>query len=191
MRLSKKELFHLFLVGAFPIHLWSILRVFTDFRSVIEQKSLWYAFGYLSYSLVIALFESVLFFIVILLISMLLPKRWKSQKVIAVLSLLAVMIGLGGMAYQGFYILLENPPQIFSWMVEHMVANKKITFGVLSLMGVTSLLLPIYWIDKSDKIQGVILEVSDRLTLLSLIYLTMDLAGIIIVLIRNSKLLDL
>lgn len=188
IRLSKKELFHLFLVGAFPIHLWSLLMVFNDFSWVIEQKSLWYAFGYLSYSLVVALIESVLYFLVIFLLGLLLPKHWQNQKVVAVLSVLAIIIGLGGMAYQGFYIVLENPPQFFSWVVAHMVANQKITAGALGLMGLTSLLLPVYWIDKSEKTRTTFLILSERLTLLSLVYLSMDMVGIMIVPIRNTKL---
>lgn len=189
-RLTKKELFHIFLVGALPIHLWSIMLVFNDFSWVIEQKSLWFAFGYLSYSLLVALIESILFFVVIFLLGLLLPKQWPNEKIVAILSAVAVIICFWGIAYQGFYLLLENPPRVFSWMVGHMVANKKITFGILSLVGLASLLLPTYLIAKSEKTKRVILDVSDRLTLLSIIYLAMDFVGIIIVLIRNSKLLN-
>jgi len=46
----------LFLISAFPLHVWTLLLAFRDFSWLTERTNLWDAIGVLSYGLIYALF---------------------------------------------------------------------------------------------------------------------------------------
>ena len=65
-RYSKQGLWNLFLICAFPLHVWTIILAFRDFSWVTERTNSWDALGVVSYGLIFALIESVAVFLVAL-----------------------------------------------------------------------------------------------------------------------------
>jgi hypothetical protein len=71
---DKKDLFLVFLVCVFPIHLWAMIQFLRDIPSYILWVSWFEIFSIFSYTQSIALVESFLFFILITAIALIFPR---------------------------------------------------------------------------------------------------------------------
>ena len=182
---TTKGLWSLFLVCAFPLHFWTLILAFRDISWVTERTNAWDAVGVVSYGLLFALFESILVFFVVALLGFTTPKQWNVDKRIAFLSLLFLITALWGMIGQ----------LLFLWNIN--LSTKTIQFLALSehplwwLYGgslaivVLSFILPTYFFLRSNKLYLFMQELIERLSLLTTLYLIFDLAGLIIVTVRN------
>jgi len=72
---AKSEYLQLFLVCAFPIHVWAYINLFNDMPAMVLEMGVWRILGVTAYVLVFALLESLLVFGLILLVSFILPER--------------------------------------------------------------------------------------------------------------------
>ena len=99
-RYSKKELWSLFLICAFPLHLWTLIFAFRDISWLTERTNLWDAIGVVSYGMIFAFVESVMIFLVLALLGLILPAQWYSDRRIAFLSLLILLTSVWGMISQ-------------------------------------------------------------------------------------------
>ena len=128
-RLSTGDLITLFLIVAFPIHAWSIFMVLQDFQWVMERTvSIWDGIGYASYSLTFALFESVVIFIIVWLLSLLLPSQWKSNKIIAGMGTVMVSVSIWAILNQLYFFYSDSQmvkalPQLFIGLVHPFFAD--------------------------------------------------------------------
>jgi hypothetical protein len=182
---SKKELRLLFLVCVFPIHLWAIIIIFRDLEYILLKRDLWYAAGYSGYILAFALAESCVYFIFMFLLSHLFPKKLKENgKAFTISCALALIFSLWAIANQVFYLLIESPPAIFSWVMLRVPYHQTLVFTVLILLIMTSFLIPIVVILKSSKGQNGVNLLIERISLLSLFYLFIDALAITAAVIR-------
>jgi hypothetical protein len=184
---TKRGLWSLFLVSAFPIHLWAIILILNDFAWVADRTDVWDAIGVGAYGLLYAFIESVIVFLMVVLVGFLLPKSWQEGKKIALLSVLYLVTALWAIAGQ-LYFLLEMQPSL--GLVQFLIESGhplRIMYGsALPIIGLT-VALPTLWVITSERSVQVVQAVTERFSLLTIFYLFFDLVALVIVIVRNLK----
>jgi|GEM_PF-422996 len=184
-RYTKQGLWSLFLMCVFPQHLWTLILVFRDMSWLIERTNVWDAIGDAGYAMVFAFFESLIVFCVFVLVGFITPGRWEVNRRIAFLTLLLFIASIWGMVAQLLYLWNIWLP----WPLMQFIASTGrplVMLYILSLaIVVPTVFLPVYAFVKSKKALHNMLEIMDRLSTLSMLYLFFDLVGLVIVIIRN------
>jgi hypothetical protein len=183
-RYSKQRLWNLFLVVAFPIHFWALILWFQEFNMMAQRTNTWDAIGEGGYFLSYALFESSVIFSVLFLLMLLLPKKLEQETAFALAATFYLIIA-------GWFILeqarfLEVMPDE-SWLfirLQRAITLQSNTGKLLAIALITSLVIPPILILKYDKLRTAVTSVFERIGTLSLLYLLLDVIGIVIVLIR-------
>jgi len=182
---SRRGLWSLFLVCAFPLHVWTIILAFLDFSWVAERTNAWDAIGVLAYALVFAFAESLVVFLAAVLLGFLLPRRWEEGKRIALLSILMLVTTLWAMLGQLYFLWnLSLPDQAILFLAQtgHPL---RILYAAILVVVIPTVLIPTYLVLRSDRSTRFILGLTERLSLLASIYLLLDGAGLVVVVIRN------
>jgi len=182
---SKQGLWSLFLVCAFPLHLWTIILALMDFSWLSDRTNSWDAVGVLSYGLIFAFIESVAVFLVTILLGFLVSKKWEEGRRNALLGNLVLITSLWAMVSYLYFILQVS---VSRQTIDFLVGLKhplRFLYAIsLALVGVT-LTLPTYFILQSEKFLQSIKGLFERLSLLTVFYLFFDFVGLVIVIIRN------
>lgn len=179
------QLINMFLLCVFPIHAWTILLVLRDVRWISERTNVWDAVGVMGYALIWSLFESFTIFILIILASALVSRKWDVEKRFSILGMILLVGSIWSMLAQLFYITGGMAPQP---LVDFLASSGHplwFIYGFTVPVVTASILLPIYIIitlkTPAIKFVGFV----ERIILLSGLYLFFDLMGFIIVVIRN------
>ncbi len=184
-RYSKQGLWSLFLVCAFPLHLWTIILALRDFSWVTERTNSWDAVGVLSYGLLFAFIESLAVFLVTVLLGFLISKKWHEDRRNALLGNLVLTTSLWAIAGYLYFMLQVSIPGETIGFLASLAHPLRFLYAVsLVLVGLT-VTLPTYFILRSDKFLGFIKGLFERLSLLTLFYLFFDVVGLVIVIVRN------
>lgn len=184
-RYSKQDLWSLFLITAFPIHVWTIILVLRDLSWVTERTNVWDAIGVGSYGLVFAFIESVVVFLILVLLGLLIPGKWREEKRLALLAVLFLVIASWAIAGQLYFLAgITLPGWIYRLLAQSSHPLQVLYGGVLSLVLVT-VLIPTALVIQSGKAMRVVRGLIERLSLLTLIYLFLDFVGLVIVILRN------
>ena len=175
----------MFLMCAFPLHLWTLILVFRDMSWIIKRTNLWDAIGDASYAMIFAFSESVVIFCVLALVGLVTPKQWEVNRRVAFMTLLLFITAIWGMVSQLLFIWnISLPPVLMQFVIGS--AHPLRSLYVISLAIVLpTVILPVYIFERSKKALPLMLDIMDRLSLLSTLYLFFDLLGLVIVLIRN------
>ena len=184
-KFSKFEYWNLFLMCALPIHIWNFVLLIRDSDWVVDQFGADVFTGYAAYSMVFAFGESLLYFLSIILIGTLLPKRWDKQITLTTLSILGVIILLWAIINQLYFLLLNSSPAWFEWIRIRVYYNQDWVFILLVLIIFASIGLPIVIVERNQKLKTILLSAIDRLSMLSILYLLLDLIGAVISIYRN------
>ena len=187
---SKQEVWTLFLISAFPLHVWALLLFFWDFSWIAERSGTWNAIGVGAYALVIALLESVLILLVALLLGFLIPKVWSPKVRANVLALIILLISFWAILGQLYFITAPN----LTWLILPLATFARplsMLYFVLGGIVVISIVVPIWLVLRSDKFSKVLDGVFERVSLLMIFYLVFDAIAIIIVAWRNNLWLPL
>ncbi len=182
---TRQGLWSLFLMCAFPFHFWTLILAFRDLSWLIDRSNLWDAISVASYGMIFAFAESLLVFLIAMLLGFLVSKYWDSRRRIALMSSLVLITALWAMASQLFALLSISLP---IWLIIFFVQQShplRALYVVSLLLVAPTVLIPTYLILKSDKALQVVLGFIDRITLLAAFYLLFDAIGLIIVIIRN------
>lgn len=183
-KFTPADWFRLFLVCAFPLHLWTLLMAFRDVNWVAERTTTWDALGFTGYALFYTLIESVLLFGFIALLSLLLPRGWSRSMRFVTLSLLAFVLA-------GWSIVEQLILIVFYGRLRHLGAALPWLGGTAAPMWITAALValtvivPLLILNGRSKLQSGVEAVLERLTILSGLYLVLDGVGLIVILIRN------
>ena len=89
---SKKEAWLVFSACIFPIHIWITIVFLYNFPSLILKANLVQILGVLSYTLVFAVFESMVLFGFLVLLAAVLPRRFFRERFVFLGTLLALII---------------------------------------------------------------------------------------------------
>jgi hypothetical protein len=185
-RYSKQGLFTLFLICAFPTHVWTFILVFKDFSMLISRLvGIWGAIGVLAYGLLFALIESIFVLLVAALAGFLISPRWKESQRIALLGFLVTITMLWEIFAQACFIWNLHVPARMALFL----ALFHLPFGfyyAIILIGVTATtLVPVLLILRNAKFYNFVRNVIERITLLSEFYLFFDVMALIVVIVRN------
>lgn len=185
MNISRGNLWILFSTCALPIHIWTFISYFRDFSWISERTNPWDAIGVGAYGLIIALFESILVFCVGLLISLVLPKRWKEKIRVTLIGVTISVISGWAIVGQLYYFYDYHFPVTWLQWIARMPHPLWVVYGSSAMAIGLTLLLPIYGIYKSPRLSTRIFKIFESWIPLTTLYLFFDLTGLIIVVIRN------
>lgn len=184
-RYSRQGLASLFLTCAFPLHLWTLIMVFRDISWLTERTNLWDAIGVASYALLFAFVESVLVFLVVVLLGLVIPKHWHSDRRITFLALLILITSAWGMLSQLLFLWNVSLPAPAIQFLRNSDHPLRILYaGSLAIVSSTVLLLVFLFIRSKTSV-ALMKNIMERVSLLTTFYLLFDLLGLLIVVIRN------
>ena len=186
-RFSRKHLLSLFLVSAFPFHLWTIIMLIRDYGWITQRSGTSSFTGVASLAMIYALVESVIFFLLLLVLGLLIPWKWSAERVFTISGFLALWIPIWDMLAQIYRAVdFANPNFLATWLLS---TNHPVRYGyplliiiILLAVGLTAGL--IWLVSFKEKVQKIISSIIERITLLSTLYLLLDLAGFIIMAVR-------
>lgn len=182
---TKQGLWSLFLVCAFPLHVWTFILAFRDFSWVTERTNAWDAVGVMSYGLVFAFIESVVVFLVAVLLGFLVSKVWSEGQRVAVMGHLALTASLWAVATSLFFLIpISLSPETVGFLA-NLAHPLRFLYGVsLALVGLT-VFVPTYLILRSQSFFRAAQGLFERLSMLTTLYLFFDVVGLGIVIFRN------
>ena len=190
---SRSGILRLFLLVSFPIHFWAFLIALRDIEAVVRLTNAWEGISEIAYVLMFALLESVILFIIFYILGLLLPKKWKEGKRVLLLGVLSFIVTIWGIIKQINFELL-SPKQkylakgVFVILLErsaHPLRNGAFVLLTLFLIVIASVVVPVIIINKSTKSYHFLSKISDNIAQLSMIYIILDLLGLVIILFRN------
>lgn len=182
-RLTFSHFFKIFLIVAFPVHVWSLLMIFKDAEFVTERTVAWDTVGYAGYSLIFALLESLALAILFWALSLLLPKTWTEKRNLSLVGSLVMILSLASMLEQAAHAW--NEPRLSRMFLHGLEKYPNQTYALIAGAILVAVVISIMAILRSEKFTNALAELFDRLSMLSYLYLFLDFAGIVIVLIRN------
>ena len=184
-RYSRQGLWSLFLMCAFPLHVWTIILAFRDFSWVTERTNAWDAIGVISYGMVFALIESLAVFLVAVLLGFMVSRKFDEGRRIALLSVLVLITALWAMASQLYFLWgISLPEQMMRFLAQSGHPVRVLYAASLALV-LPTVLIAAFLVLKSNKVFNFVRELTERLSLLTMFYLVLDVGGLVIVLIRN------
>jgi hypothetical protein len=182
---SKQGLWALFLICAFPLHVWTIILAFRDFSWVTERTNSWDAIGVVSYGLIFALIESVLVFLVAAVLGVLVSRKWAEERRVALVGILVFITSLWAMLGYLFFVLNISIPAETVLFFRGLAHPLRVLYGIsLSLVAIT-VALPAYFVLRSEKFLQGVTGFFERISTLTLFYLFFDFIGLVIVIVRN------
>lgn len=165
-RFSRDDLILLFVYTAFPIHVWTIVNMLKDVPSWALYMRYWELVSTVAYTLAFALFETLIVFTPIILVGLILPKRWVRNVFVPWAGVMLVEGAIAAIIFQEF-ILTFGP--------------KKMTLAVILLAMALSTVVVVW----SQKLREIVRVVAQRFSILAFLYIFFDLIGLVIVIVRN------
>jgi len=170
---------------AFPLHAWTLILAFRDISWLTDRTNAWDAVGVTSYGLVFAFVESLVFFALVVLLGYLVPGSWEVNRRVALMTALALVASLWAMLEQLFFLVGTGFP---GWFVGFLVGSgHPARVFIVLLVGVVGLtvLVPALLVMRSERAYRSVRGLIDRLSILTMFYLVLDVIGLVIVIIRN------
>jgi hypothetical protein len=186
-RFSVSSLVNFFLVCAFPFHLWKIIMLIRDVGWVTERAGTGSFFGLSSLALLYALAESILFFAALLILGLLIPWRWPAKRVYSILGFIALWAPVWDILVQVYRgTIFQHPDFLFAWLF---ATGHPLRYGYLLLIGFTLIMFAItaggiWLVSFNQKVQQGIDNFLGRVATLSALYLALDVAAFVILVIR-------
>jgi hypothetical protein len=143
------------------------------------------AIGFTAYVLVYALIESLLLFGLILLLGLLISKKWAKEQRLVTLGIVAMVLSGWSILEQIILVLLYDRFINMLTQLAFLGSSPWIGFMILGLVVAASFTLPIYLVLKSEQITRRLLDLFERVSLLSGFYLVFDVIAIVILIVRN------
>lgn len=172
-------------MAALPTHFWTLILFLRDFSWLTERTNAWDALGVGAYGLLIALAESILVFGVALLLSLLIPTGWEENKRIALLFVQIVLVALWTIFDQLYFMLGLSLPASIVQFIANASHPLRILYILYLALVISSIVIPTWLVIQSKKTQVLLNNVIERLSLLSALYLSLDIISFVVVVIRN------
>jgi hypothetical protein len=188
-RFKINQLINLFLICAFPLHLWTILVVLHDVNWISQRTNLGDAVGVGAYAMLYAFLESLAYFVLIVMIGLILPWGWKSKKVFAYLGYISLWLPLWPILEQLYWYKNNSQPDfLVEWLIStgHPLWFIAAGIGLFIIILDESLVVPIYLIGYKKRVEEGMINLLGRISLLSTFYMILDVVSIVIIIIRNS-----
>lgn len=161
----------MFVVCMIPIHIWSLVNAFREVPAWIFKMSLWEVSGVVAYTQSFALFESIVVVLLLALVLFLVPRFMVGEDIIPI----GMMIVIPATVW--IIILQLNA----DWIDERNSGALGIWF--ISLVAVIGVMIIL--VDRSRRLQVLSQQVLDRITVLAIFLLLIDLLSVVVVVVRN------
>lgn len=184
-RYTRGGLWTLFLMCALPLHAWTMILAFRDLSWLTERTNAWDAVGVLCYGLVFALVESVIVFVVMVLLGFLVPGKWEAERRVGLLSALVLILSMWAMLEQLFFLAEVRLP---GWLIDVLVRTGhplRVLYVVIPLVVGATFVYPAWRLMRSRRAVEAMSGVMEKLSLLAMFYLVFDVGAIVVVVIRN------
>lgn len=182
-RISFSNFFKTFLIVGFPLHVWALLMVFRDIEFVAERTEMWDAIGYAGYTMMFTLAESLILAVIVWALSLLLPRNWSNQRALSISGSAFLVLAGASIVDMAFHAFNEaRISRQYLYGLENFTA---LTYALIAAAVVVGTALSAFLILKTKWGEKAFAEIFDRIILLGYFYLFLDLAGIIIVILRN------
>lgn len=182
---TRQGLFSLFLICAFPVHLWAIILILRDVPWVIERTNVWDAIGVGSYGMIWAFLESAALFLFMMLLGFFTPASWGVKKRVSFLALLVLLLSAWGMLAQLVFIWNLNLPSSAIRFLAESGHPVRIMYAAALAIAVPSIAVPVYLFLRREMMSRSIQRFIEQISLLAAAYLFLDLICLVIVVIRN------
>src|SRR5262245_31449383 len=166
---SRRNIFAVYLACLFPIQVWAIYNLLREVPAWLSQMTLWDVIGVVSYPQMFVLIESVVIFLPLVLLSALLPAGWFRDKFVALAT------GIVYLSVVWFILAHINDRTLRYWGLG------QFPIGLFLF----SQILFFSLIHYSHKLQSIIVSLVNRVAVLSIVYLLIDLISVLIVVLRN------
>jgi hypothetical protein len=179
-------LWTLFLICALPIHLWALILAVKDFSWVAERTNTWDAMGVLSYAMVFAFVESLVVTLAAALLGFLISRRfWDQDRRIALLGTLVVITALWAIAGQLYFLYEISIPSPVLGFLAGSGHPVRLLYAAGLVLVAPTVLIPTYLLLTSDRAYTIVQDIAGRLATLSGLYLLLDAACLVILVLRN------
>lgn len=181
----KQGLWLLYLTCAFPFLFWTLLLGFRDIDWLTKRTNLWDALGVVSYGMIYAVVEGLIWFLAAAALGFLVSRKWSVERRVVLMGTLLLLVALWSMLEQSYFIAGAQAPL---WALKAVAATGRpvLTMYAVALVLVSlSVLVPVYFILRSEKALQSLWDFMDRLSTLTLLYLFLSFVGLIIVIVRN------
>lgn len=184
-RFSRKGLWTVFAVGAFPLHVWTLVLFFRDYSWIAERTNSWDAIGVGSYGLLIAFVESIFVFFIASALRFVLPVCWVEDQWVTLIGILLIYCEVWTILGQLYYLMdLSLPIKLLNFLTSQAHPLWFLYGGMLVAVGLP-LMLTIHFQIRNPKFRSGLYLFFDRVALLTSLYLFLDFLGLVIVLLRN------
>jgi hypothetical protein len=182
---SRRGLWSLFLLCAFPLHLWTLFLAFRDISWLWERTNLFDAIGVLSYGLVFAFVESLLVVGIAALAGYLISNHWSEEKRIILLGAFVWVLALWSIFFQNANLHEWNLSPGMLAMIAGSGHPLRNLYILAVLIVFPSVIVPAGLVLFSEKFFKFCVDSQDRLSLLTTVYLFFDAFALCIVIYRN------
>lgn len=155
-----------FVYCALPIHLWAIVNMLRDVPSWLHYMKNTEIVGSVAYTLTFTLVETLIVFFIVLAVGMVLPKRWVPNTYATLSSVMLIELAIMAAILQHF--ILQYLPK------------RLLLASYLLILVLTVLTVP-----RFSKVRHYTRALAERLTVLTFLYIFIDIVGVIIVIARN------
>ncbi len=178
------NLWRLFLVCALLPHFWTLLMALRDYGWLSARSSVWDAIGVAAYGLLFALLDSLLLFALMLLLSPLVRRPTVQDKT-TVLSAIALLTAAWGLLGQLYFVFGSQFPAAVINLLAGFDHPLQTLYLALLLPAGASLLLAVLLLRRRPKLAARFESMLGPLSILSFVYLCLDLAAMVVVVARN------
>ena len=140
--------------------------MFRDVPSWALYMRYWELISTVAYTLAFALFETLIILLPLIVLGMLIPRRWVSSRFIPWVGVMLVEGTIAAIAFQ--IAIMNHSPK------------KNLVIGIGLMLGISSVLVIRY-----PKIGELFRSIAKRLVVLSFLYIFLDVVGLMIVIARN------
>ncbi|MBP6786557.1 MAG: hypothetical protein KA170_03130 [Candidatus Promineofilum sp.] len=169
---SRGELLTLFVACSFPIFVYTIPHTLVYVSQWVLRLTMWETLSVISYVLAAAVIESILIFLVALLLVMIVPKRFYDGILIPLAAAFSTLTTL--------LVVYLNLTQERSILRDNFTGTLLGLAVYLLLMGLTYIVLR-----RNQRITAILTGLIDRLMPLALLYALFAVIGLVVVITRN------
>ena len=174
---TRPELVTLFLVSAFPLHVWAILMFLYELPSFMRRLDAWDILSIFAYTQAFALFESAVVWAAVVFTCLALPKNLFRVKFVPV-GALFLLLSFLWIAPVHFQVTILDRLE-WNMSAYNMVVLVWVIFYFVIVGG------SIWMAFRSARFESLVNSLVERLTVLSVLYVVVDVIGILIVIGRN------
>jgi len=172
---SKKQAFRIFLAILVPINFWSVIFFFRELPAYILRLTTWDILGIFSYTQFIALLDSLLLLLILLIPGLLFSPSLREARFVPIASTVGYLAVVWVIPFHYLDRLTEWSPLF----LQPWVAWAWVSLFIL-VSGFTA-----WRIHASSRLRNGILSFIERVTPLSWIYLSSNMVSVLIILARN------